>query len=67
MGMADSGSILLQRITALCEIADRIPGGIVGLTASQDDDVVDLLESAQQVTLSAQGILAAAAGELARR
>jgi hypothetical protein len=67
MGMADSGSILLQRITALCEIADRIPGGIVGLTAAQDDDVVDLLESAQQVTLSAQGILAAAAGELARR
>lgn len=65
--MADPGDILQERVLALLDIAAHIPGGIPGLTAARDEDVVDLIESVQLVLQSAQGILAAGAGELDRR
>ena len=66
-GMGDVTGVLQERVLALLEIAARIPGGVTGSTAAGDDDVVGLIESAQLVLQSAQGIFAAAAGELARR
>lgn len=65
--MADPGGILQERVSALLEIGARIPGGISGMTAATDRDVVELIESAQLVLQSAEGILAAGAGELDRR
>jgi Domain of unknown function (DUF222) len=65
--MAGPGSILQQRFSALLEIDARIPGGIPGLTAAHDDDVIDLIESAQLAMQSLQAVLVAGAGELARR
>jgi uncharacterized membrane protein len=65
--MADPGNTLSQHVDVLQEIVARIPGGIDGLTCANDGDVVELLSAAQSVVLSAQGILAVAAGEVARR
>lgn len=67
MAMAGPEEVLLQRVLAVLETVSHVPGGIPGLTAARDDDVIELIESAQLVLQSAQGLLAAAAGELARR
>jgi hypothetical protein len=65
--MADPGATLVQHLDVLHEIVARIPGGIAGLTCAQDGDLVDLMPALQSVVLSAQGMLAAASGEVARR
>lgn len=65
--MADPGDTLSQHVDVLREIVARIPGGVDGLTCAEDGDVVELLSAAQAVILSAQGVLAATAGEVARR
>ncbi len=65
--VADAAEILHQRTSALVDVAARVPGGVEGLTCARDADVVDLVTAAQAVARSAQGILAAAAGEVARR
>jgi hypothetical protein len=67
MPMADPGDTLSQHVDVLREIVARIPGGVDGLTCANDGDVVELLSAAQAVILSAQGMLAATAGEIARR
>jgi hypothetical protein len=65
--MTEPSGIVLQRSIALSDVAARIPGGIAGLTAAEDGAIIDLIESAQLIIQSAQGVLAAAAGELDRR
>lgn len=66
-GMADPGETLREHVDVLTDIAAQIPGGVLGLTCARDADVVDLIAAAQAVVLSAQGILAAVSGEVARR
>jgi 5-methylcytosine-specific restriction protein A len=65
--MADPGDTLSQQVDVLRQIVSRIPGGIGGSTCAQDAEIVELLSAAQSVVLCAQGILAAASGEVARR
>jgi Domain of unknown function (DUF222) len=63
----DPVETLLQRVAAAERVGERIPGGLAGLTCARDDEVLDLVAAAQAVVRSAQGMLAAASGELSRR
>lgn len=65
--MANPGDVLQQRVSAVLDIAARIPGGLPGLTAARDDDLVELVSATQQGMLVLQGVLAAVSGEISRR
>jgi hypothetical protein len=67
MAMAEVDDILAERVSALRDVIARIPGGIDGLSCGDSGDVVELVSIAQSVILSAQGVLAAGAGEISRR
>ena len=57
----------MERVVELLDICARVPDGILGLTHSEDGAIIDVIETAQQIAQSAQGFLAAGAGELDRR
>ena len=65
--MAGAIVTLLQHVEVLQRIVARIPGDIEGLPCAEDGDLVEIVSAAQSVILSAQGVLAADAGEIARR
>ena len=65
--MPDPVAILSQHVAVLNEIVARIPGGIAGMTCAQDGDLVALVPALQSIVLSAQGMLAATAGDIDRR
>jgi hypothetical protein len=67
MPMADPGDLLAQHVHVLQKIVARIPGGFDGMTCANDADLVELLSAAQSVVRCAQGVLAAASGEVGRR
>lgn len=65
--MAGAKDVLLKRIDALQEIIERVPGEVDGFSCAEAGDLVAILAAAQSGILSLQGILAASAGEIARR
>lgn len=67
MAMAGAEDLLLQHVNALQDLIARIPGGVEEMRTSDSGDLVAMVPAAQALILSTQGVLAAAAGEIARR